>query len=570
MRTVQDLPRTRARGPERIIQFGEGNFLRAFVGWMVDKANAAGVYDGSIVAVQPIGRGMAKELEAQDCRYTVILRGIMDGKEVEDASVSGSMSRCLSPYADFEAFLALADQSEMRFVVSNTTEAGIAYSSADRPTDRPPASYPAKLALLLRRRWERFGKEKGKGLVMIPCELIDRNGDELGKIVRRLAREWGWEEAFLSWLDAECAFLNSLVDRIVPGYPRAEAEALWEKLGWRDDLLDTAEPFLLWVIEGDPAYAEELPLHKAGLDVVWTRDMKPYRTRKVRILNGAHTSTALAAFLAGIDTVGDCLKDPVVDAYLRKAIFDEIIPTIDMPRSELEAYGAAVLERFANPHIRHELISISLNSVSKFRARVLPSLAAAWRKAPGSAPVLAFSLAALAAFYRGSRIEGGALLCERPTPGAGRKGDPPDARGATAAAGVPAAPAPTYQARDDLPVLERFLAIWRAAEASAEAGAGLATAAPAAPAPAAPAPVAPTAASSVAATVARDLLSETAFWGEDLSSLPGLEGAVATGLASILSRGTYETMRDLVSGPDPAFEGGTARGAPAAPREGGA
>jgi len=550
MKALRELPRERERGPERIIQFGEGNFLRAFVGWMVDKANAAGVYDGSIVAVQPIGQGMAKELMAQDCRYTVILRGIMDGKEVNDASVVGSMSRCLSPYADFEAFLALADQPGMRFVVSNTTEAGIAYSAADRPTDRPPASYPAKLALLLHRRWERFGAEKGKGLVVIPCELIDRNGDELGKIVRRLAREWGWEASFLAWLDAECAFLNSLVDRIVPGYPRAEAEALWQRLGWRDDLLDTAEPFLLWVIEGDPAYAEELPLHKAGLGVVWTRDMTPYRTRKVRILNGAHTSTALAAWLAGIDTVGDCVKDPVVGAYLRKAIFDEIIPTIDMPRPELEAYASAVLERFANPYIRHELISISLNSVSKFKARVLPSLMTAWRKAPGSAPILVFSLAALAAFYRGSNIEGNALLCARPAPSAGGAGGGA-APGAAATASSAAATASgaaasgqtaTYQAKDDLPVLERFLAIWRAAEA----GAGIAPAAP----------VAPAAAPAVAAAVARDLVRETAFWGEDLSPLAGLEAAVATSLASILSRGSLETMRDLVSDRGPAGDAG--------------
>jgi tagaturonate reductase len=531
MKPLRELPRERQRGPERIIQFGEGNFLRAFVGWMVDKANAAGVYDGSIVAVQPIGQGMSKELMAQDCRYTVILRGIMDGKEVNDASVVGSMSRCLSPYANFEAFLALADQSEIRFVVSNTTEAGIAYSATDRPTDRPPASYPAKLALLLHRRWERFGSEKGKGLVMIPCELIDRNGDELGKIVRRLAMEWGWEASFLSWLDAECAFLNSLVDRIVPGYPRAEAETLWERLGWRDDLLDTAEPFLLWVIEGDPAYAEELPLHKAGLGVVWTRDMTPYRTRKVRILNGAHTSTALAAWLADIDTVGDCVKDPVVGAYLRKAIFDEIIPTIDMPRTELGTYASAVLERFANPYIRHELISISLNSVSKFKARVLPSLLRAERARPGSAPILAFSLAALAAFYRGSRIEGNALRCARPA-----------ARGPAAPGGPEDANAAAYQAKDDLPVLERFLAIWRAAEA----GAGLAPAAP----------VTPAAAPAVAGSVARDLLRETAFWGEDLSTTPGLEAAVAASLASIVSRGTYETMRDLVSGRSPAAGGG--------------
>lgn len=551
MKTLRELPREGQRGPERIIQFGEGNFLRAFVGWMVDKANTAGVYDGSIVAVQPIGQGMSKELMAQDCRYTVILRGIMDGKEVNDASVVGSMSRCLSPYADFEAFLALADQGEMRFVVSNTTEAGIAYSATDRPTDRPPASYPAKLALLLHRRWERFGKEKGKGLVMIPCELIDRNGDELGRIVRRLAAEWGWEASFLSWLDAECAFLNSLVDRIVPGYPRAEAEALWERLGWRDDLLDTAEPFLLWVIEGNPAYAEELPLHKAGLGVVWTRDMTPYRTRKVRILNGAHTSTALAAYLAGIDTVGDCVKDPVVGAYLRKAIFDEIIPTIDMPRPELEAYASAVLERFANPYIRHELISISLNSVSKFKARVLPSLTAAWRRAPGSTPILAFSLAALAAFYRGSKVEGNALLCER-RPGPRAAAAAATAAPAGAGASAVAAAGATYQAKDDLPILERFLEMWRAAEA----GAGVAPAAS----------IAPTAAPAVAGSVARDLLRETAFWGEDLSSLPGLEAAVAASLASILSRGSYDTMRDLVSGRDPAGDGSAKVGGP---RDGG-
>jgi tagaturonate reductase len=282
------------------------------------------------------------------------------------------------------------------------------------------------------------------------------------------------------------------------------AEGIWERLGYRDELLDTAEPFLLWVIEGDPRYAEELPLHKSGLGVVWTRDMTQYRTRKVRILNGAHTMTVLAAYLSGLDTVGECVSDPVVGEYLRRGIFDEIIPTVDMDRKELESYAAAVLERFANPFIRHECISISLNSVSKFKARVLPSLEKSCELQGKPTPILAFSLAALAAFYRGSRVENGVLLAER----------------AFAPAGT-AAPA-AYQVKDDLPVLERMLAIWKPAE-------GLPP-------------------DAAAAKVAAALLREEGFWGRDISGLEGLEPALGAALASILALGARDAMAALVAG----------------------
>ncbi len=488
MKKLAEIHGAKKARTERIAQFGEGNFLRAFVDWMVHKTNEAGAYDGSVVLIQPIARGLTDMINENKGLYTVILRGVENGKVVEDATVVESVSRCLDPYRDFKDFLALAESPDLRFVISNTTEAGIAYAAGDKPTDAPPASYPAKLAVFLHHRWQALKGAADKGLAMIPCELIDRNGDKLKETVFRWASEWGYEAAFIDWLKNSCDFLNSLVDRIVTGYPRDEAEAIWEKLGYRDDLLDTAEPFQLWVIEGNKKYADELPLAKAGCKVIWTDDMTPYRTRKVRILNGAHTSSVLGAYLGGVDTVREMVEDPVFSAFMKKVLNDEVMPILTLPKEEVKEFAAAVLERFANPFIKHRLLDISLNSVSKFKARVLPSLQEAAAAAGKATPALAFSLAALVAFYRGTKIVDGALQGDR--------------------AGSP------YQIRDDLPVLEKFAALWSAFDGS-DAG---------------------------AKKLMDAVLSDEAWWGEDLRKIPGLSEACGAGLADILKNGAKAAM----------------------------
>ncbi len=485
---------------ERVLQFGEGNFLRAFVDWMIQRLNDSGKWSGSAVMVQPIARGLAAMVNENRGLYTVVLRGLENGSVVEEATVVDSVSRCIDPYADFASYMACADNPELRFVVSNTTEAGIAYQAGDRIDDAPPASFPAKLTAFLHRRWQTFGGDPAKGLVMIPCELIDRNGDKLKETVLRWADEWGCEESFVAWLAESCAFLNSLVDRIVTGYPGEEAEAIWTKLGYRDDLLDTAEPFQLWVIEGDKKYAAELPLHEAGCSVLWTDDMTPYRTRKVRILNGAHTSSALAAFLAGFDTVREMVEAPVGKAYLERALYGEIMPVLTLPKEEVEAFAAAVLERFANPFIKHRLLDITLNSVSKFKARVLPSLlesAAAAGKAPR---VLSFGLGALMAFYRGTEIENGALLGDR--------------------GGIP------YHIKDDLPVLQAFAGYWKDF-AEWEAASGRAAACRA---------------------LADAVLGRADWWDRDIRTVPGLLDACAAAVETILTEGAMAAMERAAAG----------------------
>ena len=392
--------------PEKILQFGEGNFLRGFVDWMIDRMNEQGLFNGSVVVVQPIEEGLVDVLNSQDGLYTLYLRGMQDGITVEQKSIISSISRGINLYTDFESYMKMAESADLRFVISNTTEAGIAYSAHDKPTDKPPVSYPGKLTVLLYRRFKALNGDPAKGLVIIPCELIDRNGDNLKEIILRLSREWDYEQEFIHWLATSNYFLNSLVDRIVTGYPKDEAQKLADELGYNDKLLDTGEIFHLWVIEGNKRFAEELPFTKAGLNVIWTDDMTPYRTRKVRILNGAHTMTVLAAYLYGLDTVKECVDDRLIKAYMEKGLYEEIIPTLDLPENELLEFAKAVSERFANPFIKHYLLSISLNSTSKFKTRVLPSITE-YVKRKGKIPqVLTFSMAALIAFYRGTELSG--------------------------------------------------------------------------------------------------------------------------------------------------------------------
>lgn len=375
--------------PERIIQFGEGGFLRGFVDWMIQKLNDNGSFDGSVVVVQPIAQGMCDMLEKQNCVYTHVIRGV----EGVEKSVIDVISRCVKPYDDFEAYLKLAENPDMRFIVSNTTEAGIVFESEDKMTDIPPKTFPAKLTLLLKRRYD-LGL---KGFILLPCELIDRNGDNLKKCVLSYADLWNLGEGFKAWIESDNVFANTLVDRINTGYPRGEDM----NLGYEDNMVNTSEYFHLWVIECGADIEKELPFKTAGLNVIVTKDkLNMYRTRKVRILNGAHTSLVPYALLSGFDTVKSCIDDEKMCAHVRACVFDEIIPTLDLPKDELVEYAEGVIERFANPYIKHYLSSIALNSVSKFKVRVLPSILEYIKRYNKMPNTLIFSFAKLIDFYK--------------------------------------------------------------------------------------------------------------------------------------------------------------------------
>lgn len=374
---------------ERFIQFGEGGFLRGFADWMIQKMNDTTDFEGSVVVVQPIEKGMCDQLSAQNCIYTHIIRG----EEGTEKQIVDVISRCVKPYEDFEAMLTLAEIPTMRYVISNTTEAGIAFRPEDKVTDAPPVSFPAKVTRLLMRRFE----TGLPGFIFLPCELIDRNGDNLKKCVLQYAKLWDLRAEFINWVETENVFCCTLVDRINTGYPRDEKI----DLGYEDNMVNTSEYFHLWVIETDYDLEQELPFRKAGLNVIVTPDaLEMYRTRKVRILNGAHTSMIPYAMLEGFDTVKSCMDNAAMREYLRKCIFEAIIPTLDLPKDELEAYAADVLIRFANPYIKHMCASIALNSVSKFKVRVLPSILE-YKNRFGTYPkTLLFAFKKLMEFYK--------------------------------------------------------------------------------------------------------------------------------------------------------------------------
>ncbi len=379
----------KGRRPIRVIQFGEGGFLRGFVDWMLQKMNDEGLFDGGVAVVQPIREGLCDVLEAQGNVYTHVIRGA-EGVEMTRVDV---IETCVKPYDDFESFLKLAENEDARFIVSNTTESGIEFRPDDRATDAPPAAFPAKLTLLLKRRFD-LGLN---GFILLPCELIDRNGDNLKKAVLQYAELWDFDSQFVRWIEEKNVFCNTLVDRINTGYPKEEHI----EVGFEDRMINTSEYFHLWVIETDADIERELPFSKAGLNVIVTRDaLERYRTRKVRILNGAHTSMVPYALLLGFDTVKSCMDDDKMSAFIRGCLFEEIIPTLDLGREELEKYAEDVLVRFSNPYIKHYLSAISLNSVSKFRVRVLPSILE-YRKRFGSSPErLMFSFGKLIDFYK--------------------------------------------------------------------------------------------------------------------------------------------------------------------------
>ena len=373
--------------PIKVLQFGEGGFLRGFVDWMLQIANEKGAFDGGVCVVQPIENGMCDILTEQKGTYTHLCRGV-EGVDVKKIDV---ISSCVKPYDNFDEYMSVAEIKELRFIVSNTTEAGIRVNREDKITDNPASSFPGKLTQLLLKRYE-LGLG---GFVFLPCELIENNGSELKKCILEYCDLWSLDSGFASWIEKENIFCNTLVDRINTGYPRGEDIAN----EYEDKLLNTSEYFHLWVISGYDGLFSELPFDKCGLNVIVTNELERYRTRKVRILNGSHTSMIPYALLSGVETVKDCLENPVISAHLRNCQ-EEIVASLDMNKDEALEYASQVMTRFANPYIKHMCQSIALNSVSKFKVRVLPSILE-YEKKYGKAPkTLLFSLAKLIEFYK--------------------------------------------------------------------------------------------------------------------------------------------------------------------------
>lgn len=398
--------------PIRVLQFGEGNFLRAFVDYMFDICNEKGLFDGNIVLVKPIEYGSLEEFHKQDFRYTVSLRGVVDGEPKVQNRIVTSVADAVASVEEYERYMEYAGLDTLRYIVSNTTEAGIVFDDIDRLEYNPPRTFPGKLTKFLYERYKAFDGDMSKGLVMLPVELIDDNGIMLEKCVNNYITLWNLPEDFRDWVDKACNFCSTLVDRIVTGHPKdpAEREEIWNSLGYEDRLLVTGEPFALWVIESKKDLSNELPFVKAGLPVIYTDNQKPYKQRKVRILNGAHTSFVLASYLAGNDIVLESMQDELIYNFMHETIFDEVIPTLTLPKKDLIEFANAVIERFNNPYVKHALLSISLNSVSKWRARCMPSFLE-YINATGKNPLhLTFSIAALMAFYSSDRLEDNALI----------------------------------------------------------------------------------------------------------------------------------------------------------------
>lgn len=471
------------QAPERVLQFGEGNFLRAFVDYFIDILNEKTDFNSKVVLCQPIKPGLADMINEQEGLYTLYLRGYENGQKVNKKRIISCVSRCLNPYEDYQSVLNCAQNPDLRYIACNTTEAGITYDPACQYSDIPAATYPGKLTQFLYERFKHFGTQSGKGFVILSCELIDDNGKELEKCVLQYATQWNLDPDFIDWIKQENIFCSTLVDRIVTGYPRNEAASLCTENGYLDNLIDTGEVFGFWVIEGPDSLKTELPFEKAGLPVLITNDHKPYKQRKVRILNGAHTTMVLGAYLAGQDIVRNCMDDHVIKSFMNKTIYDEIIPTLTLPKAELEEFAASVTERFKNPFIDHALLSISLNSTAKWKARVMPSLKGYLAKFGKLPACITASFAFYIAFYRGFKLADGKLIGKR----AGAE----------------------YPIQDDAAILDFYLAHK----------------------------------DDDPQTLAHAVCSNTEFWGEDLSAISGFESAVSDYLKVIEEKGAYELMK---------------------------
>jgi len=457
---------------------------------MIDIANEQGIFDGGVAIIKPTPSGSLEAFEQQDCAYTVIQRGLIDGEKMEAHRVISAITQVINPFSAYDKFLDLAKSEDLRFVISNTTEAGIAFDETDQFDRKPANSFPGKLTQFLYARYTHFSGAMERGLIMIPTELIEDNGAKLHDCVNKLIALWNLPAQFAAWVEEACIFCNTLVDRIVSGYPADEAEALEQNLlGYRDDLMVVSEPFGLWVIESPriEKVQRAFPLDRAGMPVVFTDNLRPYREQKVRILNGAHTSTVLAAYQVGLDIVSEAMADQTIRAFLEQVVYREIVPTVPLPADQVRGFADSVMERFENPFLRHLLLNIALNSVSKWKTRILPSLKDSFAATGTLPPCLTFSLAALAGFYRSTEQGDGCLM--------GRRGGE------------------AYAIRDDAQVLDFFAAH-------------------------APKPT---------AEFVQALLGNTAFWGEDLNNLGNMTTLVTNYCQNIEEFGMRRALEAVIA-----------------------
>lgn len=462
--------------PVTVLQIGEGNFLRGFIDWMLQECRKQGLYSGSVAVTQPRRGGKPKidALAAQDGLYTLVIRGLEDGKRVARKEIISVFKQAFDPYSNWEALIALAESPDLQFVISNTTEAGLSYRPEALVEGQPIDSFPGKLTYLLYRRYLAFEGDAERGLICLPCELLERNGDELKACVLKYSEDWKLPEAFKEWVREHNRFLNSLVDRIVTGYPdQAQAEQWFEEWGYTDTSLSTAEPYHFWAIEAEPGLDERLPLRRAGLNVHWVEDLKPFQLRKVRILNGAHTLMTPLALVHGLEQVREVMEHEELGGFIRSAVEEEIIPALPLPADELKEYAAAVYERFLNPFIRHRLADIAMNSISKFKVRLLPSLL---HYAENGQPLPGRLVRGFAGLLRYYKVE--------------RKGESYEGTDLNGS---------VYTVRDDAAALEALDAAWAQSAVNGE--------------------------SSRAA--ASRLLALNEVWGHDLSEVEGLAEAVA-------------------------------------------
>ncbi len=471
--------------PEKIIQFGEGNFLRCFIDWQIDILNEKTDLDAGVVIVRPIDTDFPPSLDTQDGLYTSIVRGYDEKGELRnDKRLISSVTREISAYKDWDDVLALARNEEIRFIFSNTTEAGIAYVESDRIEDAPPSSYPAKITKLLFERFKTVDGDLDKGFILLPCELIDYNGDKLREIVLKYCHLWNMGDKFIEWVVEANTFCSTLVDRIVTGHPRDEKEQLWKDLGYEDDFITLGEFFHLFVIQAPRYVAEELKIGDSGLNIRIVDDLKPYKVRKVGILNGCHTALVPVAYLSGLDLVGESVEDETLSAFADRLIQSEIIPNLGLPEDYAREFADSVLGRFRNPFIKHQLISISLNSMTKFRTRLLPQFIN-YCKANGSLPpMMNLSLAALICFYRGKRTVDGTEL--------------------------------RYETNDDQRFLDLYKDLWRTEPGSEEQ----------------------------ASELAKRVLEMSDHWEADLLSIPGLVRNTGRLIYGILNKGMRAVLKE--------------------------
>ncbi|MBQ4621041.1 MAG: tagaturonate reductase [Bacteroidaceae bacterium] len=416
MRPLNKQIAPKAERTERIIQFGEGNFLRAFVDWIIYNMNEKADFNSSVVVVQPIEKGMVDMLNGQDCLYHVNLQGLDKGEVVNSLTRIDVISRALNPYSQFDEYMKLAEQPEMRFVISNTTEAGIAFDPACKIDDAPCSSYPGKLTQLLYHRFKTFNGDPTKGLIIFPCELIFLNGHHLKDCIRKYIQLWNLGEEFSKWFEESCGVYATLVDRIVPGFPRKDIAAIQDKLQYEDNLVVQAEIFHLWVIEAPQEVAKEFPADKAGLNVLFVPSEAPYHERKVTLLNGPHTVLSPVAYLAGLNIVREACQHEVIGKYINKVMFEELMETLNLPKDELKKFAEDVLERFNNPFVDHQVTSIMLNSFPKYQTRDLPGLKT-YLERKGELPKgLVLGLAAIITYYKGGVRADGAEIVPNDAP----------------------------------------------------------------------------------------------------------------------------------------------------------